>query len=159
MLSHAEISPIESQRKALEFIAQEWALSPSDREWLAVLTVRPIGESWYVVELGVEGLPDKWVVQVYDTGECDPDYTFMSPIATLDTPGIGANLHSLRGAGQVTIAIGPEGDWTPEEIQLAVDRGAQQVGLGPLVLRLETAALAAVSAIILSVCDESVTSV
>jgi len=86
MLSHAEISPIESQRKALEFIAQEWALSPSDREWLAVLTVRPIGESWYVVELGVEGLPDKWVVQVYDTGECDPDYTFMSPIATLDTP-------------------------------------------------------------------------
>jgi hypothetical protein len=34
------------------------------------------GETWYVVEIGVEGLSDKWVLQVYDTGECDPSYTF-----------------------------------------------------------------------------------
>lgn len=79
-------------------------------------------------------------------------------MATLQTPGIGAQLGSLRTAEHVTIAIGPEGDWTPEEIELAVDHGARCVGLGPLVLRLETAALAAVSAIVLSVCDESVTS-
>ncbi|WP_316436186.1 hypothetical protein [Leptolyngbya sp. NK1-12] len=44
------------------------------------MSVRPIGETWYVVEIGVAGLPDKWVVQVYDTGECDPSYTFVSPV-------------------------------------------------------------------------------
>jgi hypothetical protein len=45
-----------------------------------VLSSRPIGETWSVVEIGVEGLPDKWVLQVWDTGECDPSYTFASPI-------------------------------------------------------------------------------
>lgn len=84
MLSRIEILPGEARDKAIHFIAREWDLSQSDREWLTVLTARLIGESWYVVELGVEGLPDKWAIQVYDTGECDPDYTFMSPITFLD---------------------------------------------------------------------------
>lgn len=84
MPSHIEISPEDAQGRALNFLADEWNLSTDDQEWLSVLTARLIGESWYVVEVGVEGLPDKWAVQVYDTGECDPDYSFMSPIATLD---------------------------------------------------------------------------
>jgi hypothetical protein len=84
MPSHLEFSPETAQLKALKFVANEWNLALADQEWLTVLNNRLIGESWYVVEVGVEGLPDKWVVQVYDTGECDPDYTFMSPIATLD---------------------------------------------------------------------------
>lgn len=37
------------------------------------------------------------------------------------------------------IAIGPEGGWTPEELAL----GSEHVGLGPTVLRVETAALLA----------------
>jgi hypothetical protein len=28
----------------------------------------------------VEGLPDKWVLQVFDVGQCDPCYTFVSPM-------------------------------------------------------------------------------
>lgn len=84
MISSVDICPEEAQVKALNFIAEEWSLPPSDQEWLTVTAARLIGESWYVVELGVEGLPDQWVVQVYDTGECDPDYTFVSPLATLD---------------------------------------------------------------------------
>lgn len=38
-----------------------------------------------------------------------------------------------------TIAVGPEGGWTPEELSL----GSEQVDLGPTVLRVETAALLA----------------
>jgi 16S rRNA (uracil1498-N3)-methyltransferase len=37
--------------------------------------------------------------------------------------------------------IGPEGDFTPEELQLIQDAGAQPVSLGPLTLRVETAAI------------------
>jgi len=48
------------------------------------LSSRFIGESWYVVEIGVERLPDKWLIQVYDTRECDPNYTFSSPIRTME---------------------------------------------------------------------------
>ncbi|UBF28717.1 hypothetical protein K9N68_13235 [Kovacikia minuta CCNUW1] len=42
--------------------------------------MRPVGETWHVVAIGVEGLPDQWVLQIYDTGECDPNYTFKSPV-------------------------------------------------------------------------------
>lgn len=70
-------------------------------------------------------------------------------IATLDTPGIGSHLDRLRSAPAVTLAIGPEGDWTTDEIALAERNGALRVGLGPLVLRVETAAIAAVSTILL----------
>lgn len=79
-------------------------------------------------------------------------------IATLDTPGISSQLERLRDARGVTLAIGPEGDWTAEEIALAERNGALRVGLGPLVLRVETAAIAAVSAILLGTGDNVVTS-
>ena len=48
----------------------------------------------------------------------------------------------------VSIAIGPEGGFTPQEFELAVARGWQSVGLGPRVLRIETAALAIVAAVV-----------
>lgn len=45
------------------------------------------------------------------------------------------------GNGVRTVAVGPEGGWTPEE--LAGDGGRATAGLGPHVLRAETAAVAA----------------
>ena len=44
----------------------------------------------------------------------------------------------------VLILIGPEGDFTPAEIALALGRGIRPVTLGASTLRTETAALAAV---------------
>ncbi|HAG82737.1 MAG TPA: hypothetical protein DCL61_16625 [Cyanobacteria bacterium UBA12227] len=70
-----------AEQLALNFLMDDWKVPHEDREWFTVLTSRPIGESWYVVEIGVEGLPDKWLIQVYDTGECDPCYTFVSPLS------------------------------------------------------------------------------
>lgn len=45
----------------------------------------------------------------------------------------------------IIVLIGPEGDFTPEEVKLALDNGFEAVSLGDLVLRVETAALAAAS--------------
>jgi 16S rRNA (uracil1498-N3)-methyltransferase len=47
----------------------------------------------------------------------------------------------------VTVMVGPEGGFSAEEEDYAVQRGAVALSLGPRVLRTETAALAAVSAI------------
>lgn len=47
----------------------------------------------------------------------------------------------------VLILIGPEGDFTPAEINLAKSAGCAPLSLGPLVLRAETAALYALSII------------
>lgn len=43
------------------------------------------------------------------------------------------------------LLIGPEGDFTPGERRQALDAGAHPVGLGPLVLRCETAVVASLS--------------
>lgn len=65
---------------ALEFLMAEWNILEEDREWFVIVNSRLIGQSWYIVELGVPGFPDRWYIQVYDNGACDPDYTFLSPI-------------------------------------------------------------------------------
>ena len=65
---------------ALEFLMEEWNIPELELEWFVVFSARLLGQYWYVVEIGVEGLPDRWFIQVYDTGECDPNYTFSSPV-------------------------------------------------------------------------------
>jgi hypothetical protein len=73
-------STSETGQLAIAFLVNDLEIPDEDQDWFAVLSVRSVGETWSVVEIGVEGLPDKWVVQVYDTGECDPSYTFYSPV-------------------------------------------------------------------------------
>jgi 16S rRNA (uracil1498-N3)-methyltransferase len=55
-------------------------------------------------------------------------------------------------AGDLALAIGPEGGWTPAEIAAFEDAGWQSASLGPHILRVETAAIAALS-IVLAVAD------
>lgn len=50
-------------------------------------------------------------------------------------------LKDLRYPRNITIAIGPEGDFTPREIDRAKEAGFKIVTLGPRVLRSDTAAL------------------
>ncbi|MFP6797113.1 MAG: RsmE family RNA methyltransferase [Pseudomonadales bacterium] len=45
------------------------------------------------------------------------------------------------------VAIGPEGDWSSSELQLARDAGFEPIGLGPIILRNPTAAAVALSLI------------
>ncbi|MDD4907758.1 MAG: RsmE family RNA methyltransferase [Candidatus Omnitrophica bacterium] len=47
-----------------------------------------------------------------------------------------------QGSGKILVLIGPEGDFTPEEIELALKNGCAAVSLGDLTLRVETAAVA-----------------
>jgi len=56
------------------------------------------------------------------------------------------DLHtSLSAAARVLILIGPEGGWTQDEHAAAIRRGATPMRLGPHVMRIETAALAALA--------------
>ena len=61
-----------------------------------------------------------------------------------DTP-VGA----LQGAGwrECTLAIGPEGGWSPRDRQQLVAAGFEGIRLGPRVLRTETAGIAAIAAL------------
>jgi 16S rRNA (uracil1498-N3)-methyltransferase len=46
--------------------------------------------------------------------------------------------------------VGPEGDWTNAETQAAAAAGFRAAGLGPLILRAETAAIAAAALVSLA---------
>jgi len=52
---------------------------------------------------------------------------------------------TLAGGQSAVIAIGPEGDFSPEEVALALGEGFAAVSLGPSRLRTETAGLLAVA--------------
>ncbi len=55
---------------------------------------------------------------------------------------------AARGAPKLLVAVGPEGGWTLAERDRARAEGLLPVGLGPLVLRTETAGLAALSVVL-----------
>jgi 16S rRNA (uracil1498-N3)-methyltransferase len=59
-------------------------------------------------------------------------------------PGGGKFSLDLLGAGppdRVLLAVGPEGGFTPEEVELALAAGWIAIDLGPRILRIETAAV------------------
>lgn len=58
-------------------------------------------------------------------------------------------LKGLPEGAEVTVMIGPEGDFSPEEARLAVENGFIPVHLGPSRLRTETAAVTAATAVYL----------
>ena len=55
----------------------------------------------------------------------------------------------LRGGatGAITLAVGPEGGWTPEELKLFAENGWSRASLGSTILRAETAAIAALAVV------------
>ena len=50
---------------------------------------------------------------------------------------------SLHTEGDVVLAIGPEGGWTEDELNIFQNEGWRSASLGPTILRAETAAIAA----------------
>ena len=58
--------------------------------------------------------------------------------------------YDAAGTGPLVLAIGPEGDFTQQELAMLTGAGTQLVGLGEQRLRSETAAIAALSATVLS---------
>lgn len=58
-------------------------------------------------------------------------------------------LLAAQAPKQVSICIGPEGGFTEDEIQQAIASGWQAVSLGPRILRVETAATALVSRLVI----------
>ena len=73
------------------------------------------------------------------------DYVAANPHACfLDTSGDAITSWSMDDAA---LLIGPEGGWSPQELQLFADRRLKRLKLTDTVLRVETAAIAAAAVI------------
>jgi 16S rRNA (uracil1498-N3)-methyltransferase len=62
-----------------------------------------------------------------------------------DSPSLSTVAARAPGGQPLALVIGPEGGLSPAELEALVSLGAQRVRLGPLTLRTETAALAALA--------------
>lgn len=60
----------------------------------------------------------------------------------------GTSLTSVRGEKMVVAAIGPEGGWTDNEVEMATGRGFETVRLGKRTYRIETAATAVAAVLV-----------
>jgi 16S rRNA (uracil1498-N3)-methyltransferase len=73
-------------------------------------------------------------------------------VAVVLHPGTDAGLDAAcdraRGAPAVWLAVGPEGGFAPEEIAAATAAGWRPAGLGPRILRTETAGLVAAAIVL-----------
>lgn len=78
------IDPTEVEQLALSFLMREWDICEENQERFTILGSRLVTDMWYIVDIGVERLPDRWAIQVYDTAACDPNYTFTSPTNAKD---------------------------------------------------------------------------
>jgi 16S rRNA (uracil1498-N3)-methyltransferase len=103
-------------------------------EKIAISALKQSGQAW---------LPQLDELVDYDKflPELDPATTF---IAHLEEGERTALAQVIGAAPRACVLIGPEGDFSPAEIELALSRGIRPVTLGPSRLRTETAALAAV---------------
>jgi len=133
----SEIFPLLTVRGVVKISLKEIEKKLGHWARIAVESAKQSGISWVpVVHPAVPW--SKWVssLEEYD----------LALIATPEGPHEEVRtLLSSRTPRRLLLLIGPEGDFSPEEIRQAVQHGAHRISLGPVVLKCETAAVAALS--------------
>jgi len=135
----AEISPILSDRAIIRLDEESGVQKQSKWQSIAVEAAKQCGQNW----LPDVGLPQKLSdffehAPPFDLrliGSLQSDALHLKKILTEYSTEHGELPRS------VLMLIGPEGDFTPAELSLARRHGCRPITLGPIVLRVETAAI------------------
>jgi 16S rRNA (uracil1498-N3)-methyltransferase len=156
----AEIAPLISERTIVHLEATEAAQKQAKWQQVAIEAAKQCGQNW----LPTVQMPrtPKDFFAIVEAGVSPPPNPEMQP-ARLPLQGKGLDLrligslqsdavhlktvlaeyereHEARPAS-VLMCIGPEGDFTPAELNLARSNGCRPITLGPIILRVETAAI------------------
>jgi len=158
----AEIAPIISDRTIVQVDSESAAQKQSKWQQIAIEAAKQCGQNWLprvhtpkklseffsAVEAGVSPaeslvsqptrLPLQKNIAQFDVrliGSLQPDAQHLKKILA-----DYSSEHQHRPGG-VLMLVGPEGDFTPAELALARRHGCQPITLGPIILRVETAAI------------------
>ena len=158
----AEIAPIISDRTIVQVDSESAAQKQSKWQQIAIEAAKQCGQNWLprvhapkklseffsAVEAGVSPaeslvsqptrLPLQKNIAQFDVrliGSLQPDAQHLKKILA-----DYSSEHQHRPGG-VLMLVGPEGDFTPAELALARCHGCQPITLGPIILRVETAAI------------------
>jgi 16S rRNA (uracil1498-N3)-methyltransferase len=136
----AEIAPIISDRTIVQIDSENASQKQTKWQQIAVEAAKQCGQNWLPRVHGPKKLAEFFSAseQAFDLrliGSLQPDAQHLKRI--LETYSIE------RGdcPRSVLMLVGPEGDFTPAELALARRHGCQPITLGPIILRVETAAI------------------
>ncbi|QQY09420.1 MAG: 16S rRNA (uracil(1498)-N(3))-methyltransferase [Candidatus Xiphinematobacter sp.] len=138
-LGVARIAPLISERTVVQMDAVEGQRKQSRWEKIAIRACEQCGQNWLPHILRPSSLEE--FLQSVGT----EDFLLIASLQEGACRLKDVLTDCLQKRGQpperVAIFVGPEGDFTPEEVALARSRGCRPVTLGPSVLRSETAAV------------------
>ena len=137
-LGVAAIQPVATQRSVVKLKDERAQRRMEHWQHLVVAACEQCGRNRVPDVLPLLDFAD-WLARLAPAAH-DQTRLLLSPAAKLP-------LKQLAPSAHLMLLIGPEGGLSPDEIQLAQSRGFRQVRLGPRILRTETAALAALSAV------------
>jgi 16S rRNA (uracil1498-N3)-methyltransferase len=156
----AEIAPLISERTIVHLEAKEAAQKQAKWQQVAIEAAKQCGQNWLPAVQMPKSLKDFFATA--EAGVSPAPNPEMQP-TRLPLQGKGTDLrligslqsdavhlktvladyereHHARPAS-VLMCIGPEGDFTPAELNLARSNGCRPITLGPIILRVETAAI------------------
>ena len=136
----AEIAPIISDRTIVQVDSESASQKQTRWQQIAIEAAKQCGQNWLPQVHAPKKLPEFFSTshQPFDfqlIGSLQPDAQNLKRI--LETY---SNEHGDRPRN-VLMLVGPEGDFTPAELALARRHGCQPITLGPIILRVETAAI------------------
>ena len=136
----AEIAPIISDRTVVQVDSESAAQKQTKWQQIAIEAAKQCGQNWLPRvhiprKLGefFSALEASFDLRLI--GSLQPDAQHLKKILTNYSSDHGDRPRS------VMMLVGPEGDFTPAELALARRHGCQPITLGPIILRVETAAL------------------
>jgi 16S rRNA (uracil1498-N3)-methyltransferase len=137
----AEIAPIISDRTIVQVDSESAAQKQSKWQQIAVEAAKQCGQNWLPHVRAPRKLSESFSApgdgsfDLQLIGSLQPGAQHLKKIlAEYSTE----HQHRPRS---VLMLVGPEGDFTPAELELARRHGCQPITLGPIILRVETAAI------------------
>jgi 16S rRNA (uracil1498-N3)-methyltransferase len=135
----AEISPIISDRTIVQVDPESAAQKQAKWQQIAIEAAKQCGQNWLPQLHEPRSLGDFFAASAtFDLrliGSLQPDAQHLKEILA-DYSSEHRHL-----PGSVLMLVGPEGDFTPAELALARRHGCHAITLGPIILRVETAAI------------------
>jgi 16S rRNA (uracil1498-N3)-methyltransferase len=138
-LGAAKIAPIISDRTIVHLQDKEAVQKQAKWQQVAVEAAKQCGQNWLPTVQIPRKLSDFFdgiaPLQIRLIGSLQSDAVHLKTVlAEYESE------HESRPTS-VLMCIGPEGDFTPAELNLARSHGCRPITLGPIILRVETAAI------------------
>ena len=136
----AEIAPIISDRTIVQLDSESASQKQAKWQQIAIEAAKQCGQNWLPrvhapKKLGEFFSASEPVFDLRLIGSLQPDAQQLKKILKIYSSEHGDRPRS------VLMLVGPEGDFTPAELALARRHGCQPITLGPIILRVETAAI------------------